>query len=134
MLSELMLDLGKCFNQKTYESESAQFGHLTRSKIVYKSIFFLTYWQLFFKNWQHFVSNNCVPKIGLSIWFSKRHLTLVRFIFGKKTNSEKVKQSGICPSFYGNMPEAQIWKVPFRDPFYLWVRVRECEFTGLSSF
>ena len=33
MLLELILDFGKCSNQTTYESENAQFGHFTRSKI-----------------------------------------------------------------------------------------------------
>ena len=48
MISDLSLDLGKCPNQKTYESERARLGHITRSKIDSKSIFFSLYNTIFF--------------------------------------------------------------------------------------
>ena len=47
-------------------------------------------------------------KKWISIVFSKSDLTLVGFYFWREKKSEKAKHPGICPSFDGNMPEAQI--------------------------
>ena len=46
MFSDSILDLGKCPNPKTHESESAcfQVGHFARSKIKSKSIFLIKYY------------------------------------------------------------------------------------------
>ena len=46
MLSDSILDLGKCPNRKMHESESAFFrlGHFARSKIESESIFLIKYY------------------------------------------------------------------------------------------
>ena len=49
----------------------------------------------------------------------KKLVYLGRVLFSAKKISENAKHPGICPSFGGNMPEAQIGKVPFKAPSYL---------------
>ena len=57
-------------------------------------------------------------KIDSPLYFQKVIQPGGGFIFGKK-NSVKVKHPRICPSFGGNMPEAQFWQVPFKAPPYV---------------
>ena len=47
-------------------------------------------------------------KNGFLIVFSKSDLVWVRFHFWREKNSEKAKHPRICPSFGGNMSEAQL--------------------------
>ena len=57
-------------------------------------------------------------KKGFSIGFLKSDLTLVGFYFLAENKSEKAKHPGLCQTFGGNMPEAQIGKVHFMAPRY----------------
>ena len=95
-----------------------------RSKIDLESIYIL-HNNIFF---------NAIPINWIFYWNFKKSFCLGKVFFWQKKTSEKTKQSVICPSFCGNMPEAQIWKVPFGNPFYLRVRVRVSEFTRESYF
>ena len=59
------------------------------------------------------------------IVFSKTDLAWLEFYFWQKKQSEKAKHSRICPSFGGNMPEAQFWQVPFKPPLSILAIMRK---------
>ena len=64
--------------------------------------------------WRFLVNILKSKKNGFLTAFSKSDSTWVEFFLQKK--SKKAKHPGICPSFGGNMPEAQFWQVTFKDP------------------
>ena len=74
MLSKSILDLGKCPNWKTLESESACFlvGHLVRSKIKSESSFPIKYYIITILNFflEHFGLYLTKSKNGFPIVFS----------------------------------------------------------------
>ena len=111
----MILDFGKCPNQKTQESESAgflvwalpviqnQFLKQISNKVLYSyhsNFSFQEFWSIFKKKNGFF---HCIFKK----WFDRR-----RVLFSQKKKNWKANHPKICLSLWGSMPEAQIKQCP----------------------
>ena len=120
LLSKLILDFGKCPNQKTHESESAGFlvralpvvgNHFWKqisNKVLYNyysNFFFGAFWSVFkkVKKWIF----HCIFKM----WFGRGG-----YIFSSKFFSEKAKHLRMCPSIGGNVGETWLRRGPIITP------------------
>ena len=126
MLWESILDLRKCRNKKMHEkSRFSSLGTSRGPKSNPREVFYLSLIYLQLKK-KMFCHKKWLFKNGFPIVFSKSNLTLEGFYFQEEEKIWKSQtQKKCCPSFGDNMPEAQIWKAPFKDtpPLspYVWV-------------
>ena len=138
LLSKLILDFGKCPNQKTHESESAgflvrtlpvvrnQFWKQFSNKVLYNycSKFFFGAFRSVFKKVKKWIFH-CIFKK----WFD-----LGRVLFLTKFFSEKAKHPKICLSFCGSMPEAQIKRCHLTPSPTKWEGIMQTPSIDDSSF